>query len=501
MSVRSSLLTFAIIGSTMLYSSTAFARDAAVIPLYSPNVNSQKIGNITSLITSEVDFSGRYDMVSQADQRPKSLTPKCLKSVSCLKPIANGESVDAMITGSVTKMGGELEFFIILYENQKIIRMKRFRIEDSPLAVAADVGAYIQEVVTGKAVEEDDPMTNASLANDVLEEDDIFGGEEEDLLGDFSLDPEEEKATQEKAAEDLRKQEEAQRAQEQAEEERRIKEMKQMEEQARRLAMEAEAKRLSEADLGDKSEPEDDFDFNFAPSTVEVVDEDEQEQVNEEDDFDFGFDEPDPKPKKEAKPKKSEYKPSTSYSKPKSTRSKTSSSIGTGRIDAAATLAGKVGVGNFQTLNFVTYGGEVGIHLSDALSVHIGGEGYATNQAMPLLDEDGNPTDVLEQSWRVLIPVSLGVEYHFEGKIAKPYVGADLQVLPAYAGSGSGAAIGLRGRAGSNFMVADGFGLNLNVAFGFWNGQYFKQVPSPAGGTLNPSGLAPQVTVGPIIAF
>ena len=170
-------------------------------------------------------------------------------------------------------------------------------------------------------------------------------------------------------------------------------------------------------------------------------------------------------------------------------------------MDAAATLTGKVGGGNFQTLNFVTYGGEVGIHLSDAVSVHIGGEGYATNQAMPVLDEDGEPTDVLQQSWRVLIPISLGVEYHFEGKMAKPYVGADMQLLPAYAGAGSGAAIGLRGRAGSNFMVADGFGINLNVAFGFWNGQYFQQVPSPAGGTLNPSGLTPQITVGPVIAF
>ena len=57
-----------------------------------------------------------------------------------------------------------------------------------------------------------------------------------------------------------------------------------------------------------------------------------------------------------------------------------------------------------------------------------------------------------------------------------------MQILPAYAGTGSEPG-GLRGRAGSNFMVADGFGINLNVAFGFWSGQYFRQVPSPAGGT------------------
>ncbi len=483
MRIHSSLWAFAIAGSTMLYSNAAFARDSVVVPLYSPNLDANKVGNITSLITSEVDFSGRYDMVSQADNRPKSLTPKCLKSVSCLKPIASGEGVNAMVTGSVTKMGGELEFFIILYENEKIIRMKRFRIEDTPLSVAANVGGFIQEVVTGKAVEEEeDVMADVPLANDVLEEEgDIFGGADEDPLGDFSLNPEEEERKAQERAELERQREEAERKQA-------------MEEQARRLAAEAEAARKAqEAQKAQEPEPADDFDFNFAPSTVEVVEDDTTE-----DDMDFSFDEPE----KVSKPKaKKEYTPSTSYSKPKNTRSKTSSNLSTSRIDADATLTGKVGGGNFQTLNFVTYGGEVGIHLSEAVSIHIGGEGYATNQAMPVLDEDGNPTDLLEQSWRILIPLSLGLEYHFEGKMAKPYVGADMQILPAYAGTGSGAAVGLRARAGSNFMVADGFGLNLNVAFGFWNGQYFKQVPSPAGGMLNPSGITPQLTVGPVIAF
>ena len=50
-----------------------------------------------------------------------------------------------------------------------------------------------------------------------------------------------------------------------------------MEEQARRLAMEAEAKRLAEQEMNEASEDEDDdFDFNFAPSTVEVVEEEKK---------------------------------------------------------------------------------------------------------------------------------------------------------------------------------------------------------------------------------
>ena len=213
---------------------------------------------------------------------------------------------------------------------------------------------------------------------------------------------------------------------------------------------------------------EDDFDFNFAPSTVEVVEE-------QEDDMDFSFDEA--KAVKETPKPKTEYKSDTDYSS-SSSRTKKSTSTRSSRMNAAATLTGKFGGGNFQTLNFVTYGGEIGIHLSEAVSVHIGGEGYATNQKTPAMDDDGQPTDFVDQEWRVLIPISLGVEYHFEGKITKPYVGADMQLLPAYAGADSGAAVGLRGRAGSNFMVADGFGINLNVAFGFWSGQYFQRVPS-----------------------
>ena len=479
MRLRSSLLSFAFVSSTFFFSSTALAGDSVVIPLYSPNLPAVKVGNLTSLITSEVDFSGRYDMVYPADARPRSLTPKCLKSVTCLKPIAAAEGVNAMVAGSVTKMGGELEFFVVLYENDKIIRMKRFRIADDPLSVAGDVGGYIQEVVTGNVVEEEeDAIGNAPIAADVLDEEGDIFGEDEDLLGDFSLDPAEEERLANQKSEEERGQEEQRR--------------KDMEEQARRLAMEAEAKRLADEAMAENS-TNDDFDFNFAPSTVEVV-----EEEKEDDDIDFSFEEP--KPAKEKSKPKTEYKPSTDYNS-SSSRTKKSSSARSSRMNAAATLTGKVGGGNFQTLNFVTYGGEVGIHLSDAVSVHIGGEGYATNQVMPVLDEDGEPTDVLQQSWRVLIPISLGVEYHFEGKMAKPYVGADMQLLPAYAGARSGAAIGLRGRAGSNFMVADGFGINFNVAFGFWSGQYFSQVPSPAGGTLNPSGLTPQITLGPVIAF
>ena len=485
MSFLSKSLTILTLG--LMVSNQAFAADSVVVPLYSPNLNSSKVGNITSLITSEVDFSGRYDMVSQATQRPSTLTPKCLKSVSCLRPIAQKEGVDAMITGSVTKVGNELEFFIILYERSMIIRMKRFRIEDSPLTLAADVGGYIQEVVTGEApATEEDSTGGASLTNALDEEGDIFGGEEDPL--DFSLDPEEDARKAAAArADEARQAEEARRRQA-------------MEEQARRLAMEAEAARLA-AEANQATEEEDDFDFDFAPSTVEVVDDtSSSDGIVEEDDLTLNFDEPKPK-KTKSEPKKEAYPSGTSYNSSRTKKSKSSKSVSSGRIDATATMTGKVGAGNFQSLNFVTYGGEVGVHMSDAVSVQIAADGFATYQSSPVLDDNGEPTDVIQQSWRLLIPVSLGVLYHFEGDMAKPYVGADLQVLPAYAGVGSGVAVGLRGRVGSNFMVADNFGFNVNVGLGFWNGQYFVYTTTPTGAPLKPTGFTPQISAGPLVTF
>ena len=75
-----------------------------------------------------------------------------------------------MVTGSVTKMGGELEFFVVLYEDGKIIRMKRFRITDDPCLLAGDVGGYIQEVVTGtsRRARRRGHLGTAPIAADVL---------------------------------------------------------------------------------------------------------------------------------------------------------------------------------------------------------------------------------------------------------------------------------------------------------------------------------------------
>lgn len=475
----------------LTYSSAAFAKDAVVIPLYSPNLNSQKIGNITSLITSEVDFAGRYDMVSQAESRPSSLTPKCLKSVSCLKAIASKEGTDAMITGSITKKGDALEFFLVQYENGKIIRMKRFQIEDNPLAVAADVGGPIQALITGKeeASGEDD-FSDSVNENDYLEEEgDIFGGSgmggiaNATNVGDNSA-AEEESRRKAEEQENIRKMEE--------EALRLAAEQQRMEEEALRLATETNKK-------------EEDFDFSFAPSTVEVVNENARNSgITDEEELSINLNSDNARSKNQERNRDPAPVDFERDSRKTSNRASTKikSPGKTSHIDATASVMGKVGASNFQGMNFVTYGGEIGIHLTDWVAITIAGEGYATQQTTPILDEDGEPTDDYTQEWRVILPIGTGALVHFPGKIAKPYAGVELQIIPSYVEEGSGMAFGLRGRAGSNFMLTEAFGFNLNLAAGFWSGEQFTYIQNTTTGSpLLSTGFLPQLSVGTIIAF
>ena len=70
-----------------------------------------------------------------------------------------------MVTGSVTKMGGELEFSLSCMKMARSFCMKRFRIADDPLSLAGDVGGFIQEVVTGKVIEEEEEVSRRYSTN------------------------------------------------------------------------------------------------------------------------------------------------------------------------------------------------------------------------------------------------------------------------------------------------------------------------------------------------
>jgi hypothetical protein len=457
--------------------STAFADEAVVVPLYSSNVNTQTIGNLTSLITSEVDFSGRYDMVSQIDKRPSTLNTNCLKSVTCLKKIATANSTNAIIAGTVYRKSGKLEFNIVMYENGSIVRSNNFKMEDKPSSLALEMAPNIQKLITGQSVEKEEAPTVSRLNNYLDEEED-----EEDVLGDFSLDEDDE--LERKAAE-ARKIAAAEEARKIAA----IEEARKREEQQK---MEEEARRLAEQNNDSNSE---DFDFDFAPSSAEVV-ERSSSGITDEREMNLELDGDDPDP---IQP---EFKESSRQKSPQKSNTNSKANVKKNTLDAKASLLGKMGYSNFQSLNFVTYGGEVGIYVGKSIAISVGLEGYATKQLTPILDENQTPTDTFTKEWRVILPISAGVAYHFPGKVAKPYAGGDIQLIPGYVENGAGMAYGFRARGGFNFMIAKNFGLNTNLSAGFWGGEQFEAIRSTkTGNDFKQFGFVPQFSAGTLILF
>ena len=166
------------------------------------------------------------------------------------------------------------------------------------------------------------------------------------------------------------------------------------------------------------------------------------------------------------------------------------------------------GVAKFQSMNFIAYGGTLGIPMN--LNVRVMMEGYVhwTSQVYPPLDENGDPTEAFYQVWRALIPIHVGVEYVFSPRFlgssnakVSPFIGPKLVILPAYAGAGSGSAVGLLTSGGMDMVLPLGVALKLRGDVGFWNGQYFQQVPSPNGGMLKSTALYTGVSLSPTLRF
>ncbi len=108
---------------------------AVVAPLVDSGVGTKTTSNLTSLISSELDFSGSFDTVTEI-AAPSSLNASCLSSTSCLGGIAKANGADTVIAGQVAPGSAGLKVSLVLYDAKKntIVRKKQYEL-------AADVGA------------------------------------------------------------------------------------------------------------------------------------------------------------------------------------------------------------------------------------------------------------------------------------------------------------------------------------------------------------------------
>ncbi|MBM4367472.1 MAG: hypothetical protein FJ102_14765 [Deltaproteobacteria bacterium] len=157
---------------------------ALVTPLVDAGVGPKVTGNFTSLISSELDFSGVYDTVNELSSAPASLNASCLSSTSCLGGIAKSNGADAVLAGSIAPGGAGLKINMVLYDAKKnaIVRKKSWDIA-ADVATAASMAPKMVKEMNGQGsasvAEKEDAETAAAAAAFADDEEEGFDFEDE----------------------------------------------------------------------------------------------------------------------------------------------------------------------------------------------------------------------------------------------------------------------------------------------------------------------------------
>ncbi|MCK6505712.1 hypothetical protein L6R53_20355 [Myxococcota bacterium] len=162
--------------------------------------------------------------------------------------------------------------------------------------------------------------------------------------------------------------------------------------------------------------------------------------------------------------------------------------------DSSVLLAGRLGFAPYQGLGFVTYGAEVGYLVAGGLAIAGGIEAYSVQRTIP---PDQLEAGESARQWNTILPLNIGLQYHIGQSKVRPYLGAEMLVVPGIVRGSSTPAMGGRGRLGANFFVADSVALNLNGAIGFLGG---KDITTIEDGMDN-GAVSPQVSGGTVLFF
>ena len=522
--------------------STAWAGKAAIAPLVADGVKEEVAKNVTDLVATELDFMGAFDSVQQMDPRPSGLDKACVTSASCLARIQKVAGTDALIAGVLTGAGKNVTVQVAYLENGKLVRAKAFTAEATSSVPADRMGGWMEELIKG--VTQEQKTKAADLGNlDTLNASAIMAAEDLDddagdkprvvgkkgtpiatpqsqSAGDLGapLTPEEQKA------EAARKAAEAQALADAAAA------------AAAAAAADAAAAKKEAAAANGQVQADSWEDITFAPASDIQVDaivfesatsfiqvegadnggaavaatgaaaaaskskkSDKKAKLAGEADAAANDAYAAVEQPSKSKPKHVDYAainappPKDDYShldKPQRD------------ADKPAPLGIGVGVGftQFQSLSFVTYGGEL-VYRPVAKVAFVGGaHAYSVHRNLPAdLVASGEPTT----TWNTIFPLNFGARYYFRAAKVDPYLGGEGILIPGYVrasptqDTGSNLAGGARVRGGINYLVNPTVALNADVALAYLSGENFQYVEDG----MKKAGVAPQISVGTVFLF
>jgi hypothetical protein len=163
----------------------ASAKEMVISPFLPRNVDKLVALNITSLVSSELDFSPDYEAVTQLEALPKGMTVSCINKASCLRPIGRSNNANHLIAGSIAPSGrSNFQVYLVLFDvdGGTFIRKKTFTISRSPDVMADSIANVVNVLITGKdkkAPIDDSVIVDDGSFDDFVDGEDDFSFEEE----------------------------------------------------------------------------------------------------------------------------------------------------------------------------------------------------------------------------------------------------------------------------------------------------------------------------------
>ncbi len=487
------LMALGLLGLTM---GDAHANKIVVPPLVARGTPAQTAANMTALIASELDLLDEFSEIDELSKRPSVLGPNCLGSTPCLKGIASLRGASTLLAGKVTKYGEEFEIALTYMSANRIVRTVKRRIATDPMAIADGLASLVRHAITGvdpeataaedrvtgfeggalalmddEEDEDDDDLLMAAPAVAVLPGNDPFGEDDlaEDpsqsrgggaILGGAVLGAAAATAASSGGASGRGGVASGSRA------------------ASGGPAATSRAQAVPAPTAPPLEVAAEDIFFGSATTMIEV----EAPAEDPVDPFGEDFYEAPVAAATVARQRQPHR------------RAPAMSDIrGTNTTTGGLQLIGRIGTARFQSLNFLTYGAEIAYSITPEISLIGGLEAYSTKRSIPTSQvAEGESTSF----WNTLLPLKVGAVYRLGDNDLRPYVGADMQLIPGYVKSGGGMAFGFRTTGGADMMLSESFGLTAGVATGLWAGSNWYLID----GLMN-TGFVVQVSTGAIGVF
>ena len=537
-------------------SGSAWAGQVLVPPLVPAGVDPIVAGNISGMIASELDFISEFDGAKAVKTSPAGWNAKCITSAPCVTAVMKATGTTALISGSVAPNGSKLALTLVYANGGKIVRTKTFNVANVPSVIADSMAGFVKELISGEnpaavaaaarvdegnfSDDEDDfevvgvsrrvqtGGTTARGLEDEVDEDELAAQEAERERAAAAAAASAAAAKREKE-EAARRQAEAQRQEEERARVAAAQRQREEEEQRRQAAAAAAARskpppaeeeeelvfgggvvstgggeeeppprpvaaaRPTYEDVAeDEDEPSPTIAAARAPSRTTYSDLDEDEDpplrkpapVTRYDDLD----EPVSKPRSSSSSNSSANRSSSSSS----ANSRSTATKKKGEPERSVGITGRFGYSKLAEYNFLTYGAEVTVMPTSSLGILAGIEAYSARRATTAEEQELGAPPLI---WQTIMPINVGAVYKYTPTNVRPYVGGDIHMIPGLVRDQGGLATGFRFRGGSDFLVTDSFGFNLNLALGFTGGKALSAV------TAGTSAIIPQFSAGTTLVF